>query len=111
MLSGLLLPLPSLAATPAESARSLAGVVAAAKAPGTLSDPAVASLLAALVGGMHGPAVQGTLQAAGLAPMAAVYSAVWGTGDRAAAVADWQRQLAAAHPEAAAAVAVAPPPA
>lgn len=34
-------------------------------------------LLAALVGGMHGPAVQGTLQAAGLAPLAAVYSAGW----------------------------------
>lgn len=95
----------------AESARSLASVVASAKAPGSLSDPAVASLLAALVGGMHGPAVQGTLQSAGLAPMAAVYSAVWGTGDRAAAVADWRRQLAAAHPEAAAAVAVEPPPA
>lgn len=67
------------------------------------------SLLAALVGGMHGPAVQGTLQAAGLAPLAAVYSAVWGTGDRQAALADWRRQLAAAHPEAA--VAVVPPPA
>ena len=33
------------------------------------------ALLAALVGGMHGPAVQGTLQAAGLAPLAAVYAA------------------------------------
>jgi hypothetical protein len=31
--------------------------------------------LAALVGGMHGPAVQATLQAAGLAPLAAVYAA------------------------------------
>lgn len=94
-----------------ESARSLAAAVAAARAPGSLSDPAVASLLAALVGGMHGPAVQGTLQAAGLAPLAAVYSAVWGTGDRGAALADWQRQLAAAHPETAAAVAITPPPA
>ncbi|KAL4432170.1 hypothetical protein ABPG77_005932 [Micractinium sp. CCAP 211/92] len=92
-----------------ESARNLASAVAASKAPGSLSDPAVSSLLAALVGGMHGPAVQGTLQAAGLAPLAAVYSAVWGTGDRQAALADWRRQLAAAHPEAA--VAVVPPPA
>lgn len=58
------------------------------------------SLLAALVGGMHGPAVQGTLQAAGLAPLAALYAAVWGGGNRDAAVADWRRQLAAAHPEA-----------
>lgn len=35
--------------------------------------------------------------------------AVWGNGDREAAVADWRRQLAAAHPETAAAVAVTPP--
>ena len=86
-------------------------MVAANKAPGSLSDPAVASLLAALVGGMHGPAVQGTLQAAGLAPLAAVYAAVWGTSDRNAAVGEWRRQLAAAHPQAGAAVTVAPPPA
>ncbi|KAL4855688.1 hypothetical protein ACK3TF_003771 [Chlorella vulgaris] len=83
-----------------ESARNLAGSVAASKAPGALADPAVSSLLAALVGGMHGPAVQGTLQAAGLASLAALYAAVWGGGNRDAAVADWRRQLAAAHPEA-----------
>lgn len=41
-----------------ESVRSLAAAVALARAPGSLADPAVASLLAALVGGMHGPAVQ-----------------------------------------------------
>ncbi len=62
------------------------------------------------MGGQHGPAVQGTLQAAGLAPLAAVYAAVWGTGDRRAALASWQRQLAAAHPEAGPA-AITPPPA
>jgi hypothetical protein len=34
---------------------------------------------------------------------------VWGNGDREAAVAEWRRQLAAAHPEAAATVAIVPP--
>lgn len=84
-----------------ESTRNLAGAAAEARAGSSLQDPAVAALLAALVGGhasLHTAAVQGTLQAAGLAPHAAVYATVWGQPGQEAAVKQWQAQLA---PEAA----------
>lgn len=97
-----------------ESARNLAGAVAASASAttsaGALRDPGVAALLAALVGGMQGKAVAGTLQAAGLAPLASVYAAVWGTVDERSAIAEWQRELAgAAALDGAAGVVITPP--
>eukprot|EP00887_Chlorella_sp_A99_P005680 scaffold1.g5680.t1 len=82
-----------------ESARNLAAAAAAGgPAAGALHDPASAALLAALVGGYHGGSVQATLEGAGLAPLAAVHAAVWGSGNGDGALADWARQLAAAQP-------------
>ena len=83
-----------------ESTRNLA-VEAARGGPaaGALRDPASAALLAALVGGYHGDLVQATLTGTGLAPLAAVHAAVWGSGDGDAAVAEWERQLAASQPD------------
>ena len=79
-----------------ESARNLAAAVAAGgPSAGALRDPGVAALLAALVGGYHGDAVQATLAGAGLAPLAAVHAAVWGSAGGDAALADWARQLQA----------------
>ena len=78
-----------------ESTRNLAAAAAEAGAGSALLDPGVASLLAALVGGMHGGAVQGTLAAAGLAPQAAVYCTVWGQAGAEQALGAWRAALAA----------------
>ena len=77
-----------------ESTRNLAAAAASARPGSALQDPAVAALLAALAGGLKGDAVQATLHASGLAPLSAVYAAVWGQGDRDAAVERWKVQLA-----------------
>jgi hypothetical protein len=78
-----------------ESARNLAGAVALAPAGSSLRDPGVAAILAAMVGGMHGEAVLATLGAAKLAPLSAVYSTVWGSGDATQAAGLWAAGLAA----------------
>lgn len=72
-----------------ESTRNIAAAAARARPGSPLLDPGVAALLASLCGGGHGDAVQSTLHAAGLAPLSAVYSSVWGQGSRDAAVAKW----------------------
>lgn len=99
-----------------ESARNLAravaagpGAAAAAGGGGALRDPGVAALLAALVGGSQGGAVAGALEGAGLAPLAAVYSTVWGTVDAAGPLAEWRRELAAAGVAADAPIIITPP--
>lgn len=76
-----------------ESARNLAAAAAAARPGSALQDPSVATLLAALAGGAGGDAVQGTLHAAGLMPLAAMYAAVWGQGDVDTEVTKWKGQL------------------
>lgn len=91
-----------------ESARNLAAAAAAARPGSPLQDPSVAALLAALAGGGSGEAVQATLHAAGLAPLSAVYAAVWGQGSREAAVEQWAGLLGAGG-AGAAAVTITPP--
>jgi hypothetical protein len=76
-----------------ESTRNLAAAAAAARPGSALQDPGVAALLAALAGGLQGDAVQATLHASGLAPLSAVYAAVWGQGNRDAAIDRWKVQL------------------
>jgi hypothetical protein len=77
-----------------ESTRNLAAAAASARPGSALQDPGVAALLAALAGGLQGDAVQATLHASGLAPLSAVYAAVWGQGNRDAAIERWKVQLA-----------------
>jgi len=77
-----------------ESTRNLAAAAASARPGSALQDPGVAALLAALAGGLQGDAVQATLHASGLAPLSAVYAAVWGQGNAEAAIARWKLQLA-----------------
>jgi hypothetical protein len=77
-----------------ESARNLAAAAASARPGSALQDPGVAALLAALAGGLQGDAVQATLHSSGLAPLSAVYAAVWGQGNRDAAIDRWKAQLA-----------------
>lgn len=77
-----------------ESTRNLAAAAASARPGSALQDPGVAALLAALTGGLQGDAVQATLHASGLAPLSAVYAAVWGQGNRDAAIERWKVQLA-----------------
>jgi hypothetical protein len=88
-----------------ESTRNLAAAAASARPGSALQDPGVAALLAALTGGLQGDAVQATLHASGLAPLSAVYAAVWGQGNGEAAIERWKVQLA----DASGVVQIAPP--
>jgi len=77
-----------------ESTRNLAAAAVVARPGSSLQDPEVASLLAALAGGVQGEAVHGTLQSSGLAPLSAVFAAVWGVGNSEAAMEKWKAQVA-----------------
>lgn len=92
-----------------ESTRNLAAAVAASRPGSSLQDPGVASLLAALAGGVQGEAVQAALHAAGLAPLSAVYAAVWGQGNKDDALERWKLQVAGGGGDGAAAVTIIAP--
>lgn len=85
-----------------ESARSLSESVSFSGS--ALRDPAVAASLAALIGGKDGLSVRRTLRAARLAPLAAVYGAVWGGAELDPLLEDWSNLLSSAS-----AVSVIPP--
>jgi len=92
-----------------ESTRNLAAAAALARPGSALQAPGVAALLAALTGGGQGDTVQTTLLSSGLAPLSAVFSAVWGKGNRNVALDKWKAQLGRRASDDVHHVAIAPP--